>query len=1075
MIDVRVFDLDAREFRSGAGEHPHWHVLVLGGGTPLARVDTPALGPGASPALVDAVIARPADFEVARRALAASLRERLGAPLLADEPRHRSVSVVVCTHRRPEYVATMLAGLTRLDPAPEEIVVVDNDPGEQDCRAEVQALGLRYVREDRRGLDVARNTGIAASHGEIVAFTDDDCVAPPTWLRSLDASFADPNVAAVTGPGFPYLLDTPARVRMERVASLARGLERVAFDWSEITPAKAGAVGVGANMAFARAALAELGPQPFPPELDAGTPTESGGDTLVIARMLARGHRVLYEPDMFVFHQHRPDAVALYRAVFGYGVGLSAALCKLLTEDHELEVFAAGRWLVTQYLRTQWRRALGREDGVGTRLAWAYVRGAVAGPWRWRRSRALYADLRTAPPTAADPRDADAAALPRRAPSPTAAGARAESEVAVTVVIPTVGDRHVSLRRCLASLAAQDLDRRFEVVLVDDAPEPVVAAGELPEGLEMRILTTRGAGTAAARNAGAAAARGTLIVFLDDDVIAAPALLDRHLAAHADGSPRVVVGPYRPRPRHRTLIAVGSTLWWNDLFGSMHAAVSHGFTSVLTGNLSVTPETFHRVGGFAEAFGRHRREDWEWGVRVCAAGVPIAYEPSAEADHEFTLDTPGRLSGAQREGFGDWLLVQRAPAAAAVLPIAWRARRASLTLSAARLTRTQPVQEALRRALDLLERGRLRTTWSRLFGRLQSSAYQQGLHDAGWTPADEVAVERMDVALDSDEPIAPPRWPALLQLTIGGRVVASTVAPTGMWTRALARQMVDALSWTELMQLAADRRWLPVAAEAHPGLGDVEVLVGEREVAGVDGLARAGATISCAARAHRLAERLARGAQRPGPPLIAIVLAGVTPDRRWLDEALPAFDGAGVGVAWGGALPDEAALAPAQVRDSHATWARDATGGAVPCFAIVRRELAGVLAGRLAGLPPGPSGDVATILAAAVAGADLGGRVVRRDTHGLGGAPRAGALTRLAWAEVALAGVRATQDPLVASVTRAHAAQRTAGVLARETIAALRGDAGAGRTLTAAARVSLHAARRGVASRRAAAPQRASG
>ena len=110
-----------------------------------------------------------------------------------------------------------------MDPPPLELIVVDNDPGDEDCRAEVEQAGARYVREDQRGLDNARNAGLRVARGDLVAFTDDDCVPPPTWLRALGGLFADPAVAAVTGPAFAHSLDTPAQVRFEEQGGHRRG------------------------------------------------------------------------------------------------------------------------------------------------------------------------------------------------------------------------------------------------------------------------------------------------------------------------------------------------------------------------------------------------------------------------------------------------------------------------------------------------------------------------------------------------------------------------------------------------------------------------------------------------------------------------------------------------------------------------------------------------------------------------------------------------------------------------------------------------------------------------------------
>ena len=149
------------------GSAERWHVLVLDRGRPVARVELPSPGPVVTPALASAAILRWADGEIARERLVerAAQPHRRAVGRAAALPPLRC-SVVVCTHRRPHDLAELLAGLIRLDPAPDEIVVVDNDPGEHECRAEVLAAGARYVREERRGLDNARNAGIRASRGD---------------------------------------------------------------------------------------------------------------------------------------------------------------------------------------------------------------------------------------------------------------------------------------------------------------------------------------------------------------------------------------------------------------------------------------------------------------------------------------------------------------------------------------------------------------------------------------------------------------------------------------------------------------------------------------------------------------------------------------------------------------------------------------------------------------------------------------------------------------------------------------------------------------------------------------------
>ena len=92
----------------------------------------------------------------------------------------------------------------------------------------------------------------------------------------------------IASPAFAYTLDTPAQVRFEDQGGHRRGLQRQAFDWRLLTPIAATRAGAGLNMIFRRSLLEGLG-EVFPPELDAGTPTESGGDMYALYRLLAAG------------------------------------------------------------------------------------------------------------------------------------------------------------------------------------------------------------------------------------------------------------------------------------------------------------------------------------------------------------------------------------------------------------------------------------------------------------------------------------------------------------------------------------------------------------------------------------------------------------------------------------------------------------------------------------------------------------------------------------------------------------------------------------------------------------------
>jgi glycosyltransferase involved in cell wall biosynthesis len=114
-------------------------------------------------------------------------------------------TVVVPTFNRPKSLQAALDSLLAQDiREPYEVIVVDNNSSDA-TRSVVEAVSrtsqgkVRYVLERRQGASVARNSGIAASRGEIVAFVDDDVVASPSWLRCLVDCFRTHPEAWVVG------------------------------------------------------------------------------------------------------------------------------------------------------------------------------------------------------------------------------------------------------------------------------------------------------------------------------------------------------------------------------------------------------------------------------------------------------------------------------------------------------------------------------------------------------------------------------------------------------------------------------------------------------------------------------------------------------------------------------------------------------------------------------------------------------------------------------------------------------------------------------------------------------------
>jgi GT2 family glycosyltransferase/SAM-dependent methyltransferase len=249
------------------------------------------------------------------------------APLASREI---SVSVIVCTRRRPEGLRRCLASLRQLDPAPAEIIVVDNAPEERDTFDVVEVFdGVIYLAEPSVGLSRARNRGVLRSSSEIVAFTDDDVLVHPRWLLGVREALSQDKVFGMTGLVLPAQLETRSQIRFEfDFGGFNRGYRPMTFDSFFFNSMLSRGVpvwriGAGANMAFRREVFSQIGV--FDTRLGAGA-SGCSEDSEFWYRMLTAGMSIAYEPRAVVWHSHRTDGAAFRIQMRQYMRGHVAAL-----------------------------------------------------------------------------------------------------------------------------------------------------------------------------------------------------------------------------------------------------------------------------------------------------------------------------------------------------------------------------------------------------------------------------------------------------------------------------------------------------------------------------------------------------------------------------------------------------------------------------------------------------------------------------------------------------------------------------------------------------------------------------
>jgi len=267
------------------------------------------------------------------------------------------ISVIVCTRNRTEYLATCLETLLALDYQHYEIIVVDNAPSNGDTFRLVAKLPVRYVLEERPGLDRARNRGISEARYNVVAFTDDDARADRFWLQAIADTLKDPAVAAVTGFVAPAELDTPAQAIFELgYGGMGHGFRRRTLSRSTLNAGqllRAGSVGIGVNMAFRRSVFQQAGE--FDTALDVGTPSCGAGDIEFFYRLMATGNTVVYDPAMLVWHTHRRQLAELKKQIQdngrSFGCYLIACFRKENAKLHVITYFLLVEWLLKWNLK----------------------------------------------------------------------------------------------------------------------------------------------------------------------------------------------------------------------------------------------------------------------------------------------------------------------------------------------------------------------------------------------------------------------------------------------------------------------------------------------------------------------------------------------------------------------------------------------------------------------------------------------------------------------------------------------------------------------------------------------------
>jgi GT2 family glycosyltransferase len=254
-----------------------------------------------------------------------------------------------------------------------EVIVIDNNSSDHTASVIHDFIARRpdrfqYLFEGRQGKSTAINSGVARARGDVLVFTDDDCVPDRGWLSAIVRAFVQD--AALDGLGGRVELfrpeDLPVAVRTSRTPTLLASTDQL----FSLIP--------GCNMAFRRRVLDTVGG--FDQRFGPGARIAAAEDADLVYRIFRRGFKVLYTPEPVVYHNHgRTSEADLVRLNRLYVIGRGAFYAKHILQG-DGAVLKLAYWETRNTLRSLLRDAavLRPVRAQTTRLAWL-ARGMAYG------------------------------------------------------------------------------------------------------------------------------------------------------------------------------------------------------------------------------------------------------------------------------------------------------------------------------------------------------------------------------------------------------------------------------------------------------------------------------------------------------------------------------------------------------------------------------------------------------------------------------------------------------------------------------------------------------------------------
>lgn len=555
-------------------------------------------------------------------------------------------SVVIPAYNRSQKLREALLSLSNQTVSQDEYEIIVVDDGSTDDTKKVaeefcgkhSKLNFKYFYQKNSGCAKARNTGILNAKGQIIFFTDDDCVVPPEWMEKiLDAFERYPEAAGVGGWAEP----TDEVFQKNRFYQFYRFLARQAYPGAEnceiYTNTTKSPAGNTSNMAYKKSVFIGAG------LFDENIYFTGCADWEFKIRIANMRYPVVYIP-LNVLHKKEMTLKEFFFKSLRVGRGKDYCRKKYV----ELQAFAyynpslwrlikeAQIWFADPETRPFWTiYFIHFFAGLCGRYLDTILRFRPLSQFaQYRSAERIFLHLKLPDgrvvkeeymPYIYDQTKTDLNFGNRKI--------KKKKETFFSIIVPTF-NRNSLILRTLFSLIGQTIPGdNYEIIIVDDGStdETAVYIGQFIDshpGYKIRYFRQENAGAAVARNRGIKESRGEIIFFTDDDCVVPDDWMEKMLQVYETYPEVVAVGGWAFAHSANASIFDKYRMSQAPPLKSLFFTNSPSQNVVCnTANLSVKKGILEKVGGFSEYLKSAGYEDYELGLRIPESGYTTVYLP----------------------------------------------------------------------------------------------------------------------------------------------------------------------------------------------------------------------------------------------------------------------------------------------------------------------------------------------------------------------------------------------------------------------------------------------------------------